>query len=145
MFRFKDSNFYLNQVCVPHCVCEVDLYDGMLVDVDMGETTYADKKLAEGKYVVIGESLNRTAVVSNPDGYAIVHDVHPAGSYVRVFEVAKLKGVEFVTDNFEGLVVGGGCYVNDRGVLVKGNGQFRCVEVRGGIAHLVCEEAGIDE
>ena len=145
MFRFKDSNFYLNQVCVPNGVCEVDLYDGMLVNVDMGEVTYVDKALNAGKYVVIGESLNRPAVVSNQEGYAILHNVHPAGSYVRVFEVAKLKGVEFVTENFEGLEAGDGCYVNDRGVLVKGNGQFRCVEVRGGIAHLVCEEAGVEE
>ena len=141
MFRFKDSNFYLNQVCVPNAKCEDALYDGMLVDVDMGEVSYVDKNLNAGKYVVIGESLNRPAVVSNPEGYAILHDVHPAGSYVRVFEVAKLKGVEFVAENFEGLEAGDGCYVNDQGKLVKGNGQFRCVEVHGGVAHLVCEEA----
>ena len=146
MFRFKDSNFYLNQVCVPHCVCEVDLYDGMLVDVDMGEPTHVDKNLTNGKYVVIGESLNRPVVVPNADGYSILHDVHPAGSYVRVFELAKLNGVEFISDQLAAPAVVGEHYrVNEAGKLAHGDGEFLCVESGVGYATFMLVEVSHDE
>ena len=142
MFRFKDSNFYLNQVCVPNAKCEDALYDGMLVDVDFGEPCYADKNLTDGKYIVIGEALNRPVVASNPEGYAILHDVHPADSYVRVYELEKLKGVEFVTDQIAIPVVGTDYHVDATGKFVAGSGKLHCVEARPGYAVLMYCEFG---
>lgn len=144
MFRFKDSNFYLNQVCVPDAICNKDLLDGARVEYDP-----ADRKLnlsADGDYIVLGEHLNRDVVLESSGALVITRDVNLAYTPVRVFRLENLLGVEFVTDQIEAPVNGAYYAPNGNGVLVEGSSEinFLCIDTSANVATLVCVKGRID-
>lgn len=154
MFRFKDSNFYLNQVCVPDAnVATGILYNGSRVDYNPVARTAAFN--ANGDYIVIGEQLNRDKVVEAPGAYAFVKDGYVQGEPVRLFRLANLVGLEFVTavsasavapyasNRVETAYVDEYYGINESGELVcytDGEIRFKCIGVNGSVVTLICTD-----
>lgn len=147
MFTFKDSNFYVNQVCVPYCRAAVGLEDGDVVDINLnarvlqGSSLDARKltKSANGEYIVLGEHLNREVVIQTEHGYAIEDGHYPAGTHVRAYRLKNLVGVEFVTDRIASATVGKS-YRYDGEKFVEGGSAsvwFKVISVDNGIATVV--------
>ena len=130
MFRFKNSNFYANQKCIPDYTAVSYLEDGMCVEVDVVDRTALS--VGHGEYIVLSESLNRNEVHAMANGFGVCHNgVHAGiGASVRLYELKELEGVEFVTDNFKptgaapygakpaGFSIGDWFGYNDDGVLI---------------------------
>ena len=140
MFTFKDSNFYVNQVCVPDCSSAADLVDGDVVNVD-----FAARKLtknAGGEYIVLGEYLNREVVIPTEHGYAIEDGHYPVGTHVRAYRLKNLIGIEFVTDRITSAVVSTS-YRYDGEKFVSGGTAavwFKVISVNGGVATVMVTE-----
>lgn len=141
MFCFKDSNFYLNQVCVPYCVCIEALRDGSFVDVDHANKTLAPAN--NGEYIIIGERLNRALAVPEANGYSVYvnDDYHLLGTYARAYRVENLIGVEFYTSLQEDGVSPMTTMDIEPGNVLFGNDTFafEVVEAHGNIATVVCK------
>lgn len=134
MFTFKDSNFYVNQVCVPYCRAAVGLEDGDVVNADLEARTLT--KSAGGEYIVLGEHLNREVIIPTEHGYAIEDGHYPVGTHVRAYRLQNLMGIEFVTDRIAGAAVGKS-YRYDGGKFVEGGSAsvwFKVISVNGGVA-----------
>lgn len=147
MFTFKDSNFYLNQVCVPYCVCTEGLHDGSFVDVD-----HENKVLhsaANGEYILIGERLNRALAMPEANGYSVYvnESFHLPGTCARAYRVENLLGVEFYASLQEDGVSPMTTTKVEAGNVLFDNGtfEFEVVEVRGNIATVVCKRKVADE
>lgn len=141
MFTFKDSNFYVNQVCVPDCSSAADLVDGDVVNADLEARTLT--KSAVGEYIVLGEHLNREVIIPTEHGYAIEDGHYPVGTHVRAYRLKNLVGVEFVTDRIASAVVGTS-YRYDGGKFVSGGSAavwFKVISVNNGIATVVVTDA----
>lgn len=101
MFRFKDSNFYANQKCIPDFVSESSLQDGMCVQIDTQDhVAFAS---GSGGHIVLNEPLNRNEVHKVADGFGICHNAKHtmSGEKPRLYELNALIGVEFVTDDYK--------------------------------------------
>ena len=137
MFTFKDSNFYVNQVCVPDCSSAADLVDGDVVNADLEARTLT--KSAVGEYIVLGEHLNREVIIPTEHGYAIEDGHYPVGTHVRAYRLKNLMGIEFVTDRIASAAVGTS-YRYDGGKFVSGGSAavwFKVISVNNGIATVV--------
>lgn len=101
MFRFKDSNFYANQKCIPDCVAGTPLKDGMCAQVDIQDrVAFAS---GTGGHIVLSEPLNRNEVHVMANGFGVCHNVKHimAGESPRLYELDALIGVEFMTDDYK--------------------------------------------
>lgn len=99
MFRFKDSNFYLNQKCIPHYAANDLLFDGTCVKADHEAETV--RPSGGGEYIVMSEGLNRdTACTFDAGIYIGRHDLVGILPFekARIYKLSDLVGVEFVTD-----------------------------------------------
>lgn len=143
MFQFKDSNFYVNQVCVPDAVAQSTLHDGARVTYDPAARTATFN--ATGDYIVLGEALNRDSVTEVETGlYQIKHGGgYAAGTPARIYRLANLVGLEFVTDKGKGAVKGNFYQIDASGALVAGGSaaiRLKCIGVNGDIATLICTD-----
>lgn len=140
MFTFKDSNFYVNQVCVPDCRAAADLVDGDVVNADLAARTLT--KSAGGEYIVLGEHLNREVIIPTKHGYAIEDGHYPVGTHVRAYRLKNLVGVEFVTDRITSAAVGTS-YRYDGEKFVSGGTAsvwFKVISVNNSIATVMVTE-----